>query len=639
MKELRLSTISTPKISCSVYVYFALKDAARTWFENREPILTTRDLFHNGFLQTVTSVLPKERAGAVLEARVQLSNETIAIFVEEKARLFRHGDPDGPEEKNLPVVEEGGSHLPDLSLHPPKVSADARGRLKKETMNFAAPMVQRLRSSIDSMLAELDAQGIAEYFRSLTAETHLSGEIGGQHAAEYVAAELRRSGLHQVIEVPHRITHAYPDTSNANKLQLLEANGTVLHEATFIEKKETGKMSVVTGYLAFSPNGSVEADLVFVNYGRREDMDQLEGNGVVVKGRICLARFGGSHPVDKGRSCHERGGVGLLVFADPEDVAPLGPEKVYPKTAFVDGSALQRGSLYHYGDPETPGYPSVDKAVREEDTSNLSPIPALVIGYDDAAVFLESLGGKDLGWKGGLNATYKAGPLFPEGRKVSMSVSSKRVTRLVKSVLGVVKGSGETDRFVITGAHHDSWGYGAVEPSSATAALLELGRALGNLIKRGWSPRRTIVLASWAAGQMAFAGSSEWVEENIVLLDSGAVGYVSVDSCVSGPRFAVHASPTLRDVVYKAAKQVPKGSIKLMNAWEKAEGTKRPRIPLIHGVGDHAAFSFYAGIPSVEFTFRPKEVSEPPNSVRFLLSLPLRTVPRISKSTHARCEA
>ncbi|XP_054925231.1 N-acetylated-alpha-linked acidic dipeptidase 2-like [Dermacentor andersoni] len=188
-----------------------------------------------------------------------------------------------------------------------------------------------------------------------------------------------------------------------------------------------------------------------------------------------------------------------------------------------------------------------------------------------------------------------------------MSVNSKRVTRLVKSVLGVVKGSGETDRFVITGAHHDSWGYGAVEPSSATAALLELGRALGTLIKRGWSPRRTIVLASWAAGQMAFAGSSEWVEENIVLLDSGAVGYVSVDSCVSGPRFAVHASPTLRDVVYKAAKKVPKGDIKLMNAWEKAEGTQRPCIPLIHGVGDHAAFSFYAGIPSVEFTFRPKE--------------------------------
>ncbi|XP_037555076.2 aminopeptidase NAALADL1-like [Dermacentor silvarum] len=385
-------------------------------------------------------------------------------------------------------------------------------RLENKTMSFAAPGVQHLQSSIDNMLAALDAKGIAEHFRSLTAETHLSGELGGRHAAEYVAGALRRSGVHQVIEVPHRISHAYPDTSKPNKVQLLEADGTVLHEAKFKEKKKGGKMNVVTGYLAFSPNGSVEADMVFVNYGRRKDMDQLEGNGVVVKGRICLARFGGAHPVDKGRNCHKHGGVGLLVYADPEDVAPLGPSKVYPDTAFVDGSALQRGSLYHYGDPETPGYPSVDKAIREEDTSNLSPIPALVIGYDDAAAFLKSLGGEHLGWKGGLNATYKTGPLFPEGRKVEMSVSSNRVTRLVKSVLGIVKGSGEPDRFVITGAHHDSWGYGAIEPSSATAALLELGRALGTLIKRGWAPRRTIVLASWAAGQMAFAGSSEWVE-------------------------------------------------------------------------------------------------------------------------------
>ncbi|KAH6922910.1 hypothetical protein HPB50_020108 [Hyalomma asiaticum] len=393
-------------------------------------------------------------------------------------------------------------------------------------------------------------------------------------------------------------TVRYPDSSKPNKAVLLETDGTIRHEAVFKEKKQDGKMSVVAGYLAFSPNGTVKADMVFVNYGRRKDMDQVEGSGVEVKGRICLARFGGAHPVDKCRNCHERGGVGLLVFPDPEDVAPLGPTKVYPHTAFVDGSALQRGSLYHYGDPETPGYPSVGKAIRVEDTSNLSPIPALVIGYDDAAVFLKSLGGEQLGWKGGLNDSYKTGPLFPEGSSTSRTLE-----------LHYPSPRYDVDRFVITGAHHDSWGYGAIEPSSATAALLELGRAFGALLKRGWAPRRTIVLASWAAGQMAFAGSSEWVEENIVLLDSGAVGYVTVDSCVSGPRFEVHASPTLRDVVYKAAQQVPNGSVKLLSAWEKAEGKKKPRIPLIHGVGDHAAFSFYAGIPSIEFTFRPKEMN------------------------------
>ncbi|XP_037272792.2 aminopeptidase NAALADL1-like [Rhipicephalus microplus] len=505
------------------------------------------------------------------------------------------------------IVQDGGPDLPDSVLRSSHEPKKGRPTQEEEVITFWAPMIRHPHSSIDNILAMLEAKRISEHFRALTAETHLSGEVGSKHAEEYVAGALRRSGLHQVIEVPHRITHAYPDSSKPNTAQLLDPNGKVLHEAKFKENKKAGKMSVVAGYLAFSPNGTVKADMVFVNYGRRKDMDQLEDSDVEVKGRICLARFGGPHPVDKCRNCHERGGVGLLVFADPEDVAPLGPTKVYPDTAFVDGSALQRGSLYHYGDFETPGYPSVAKAIREEDTSNLSPIPALVIGYDDADVFLQSLGGKQLDWKGGLNNTYKTGPLFPEGRTIQMAVSSTRVTRVVKSVLGIIKGSGEPDRFVITGTHHDSWGYGAIEPSSATAALLELGRALGTLMKQGWAPRRTIVLASWAAGQMAFAGSSEWVEENIVLLDSGAIGYVSVDSCASGPRFAVHASPTLRDVVYMAAKQVPHGNIKLRSVWEKAEGKKKPRIPLIHGVGDHAAFTFYAGIPSIQFTFRPKE--------------------------------
>ncbi|XP_077497684.1 aminopeptidase NAALADL1-like [Amblyomma americanum] len=484
----------------------------------------------------------------------------------------------------------------------------AKPRAVMEQRKVNAPTTSpRSQDSVHMMLGATDVRRIKEHFGNLTAETHLSGEPGGKHAAEYVARVLRSCGLHKVVEVPHRITHSYPEPGKPNHVQLLESNGHVVHEATFMEKKKSSKSkSVVSGYLAFSPNGIVKANMIFVNYGRRKDMEQLEENGVSAKGRICLARLGGAHAVDKARNCHEYGGVGLLVFADPEDVAPQGPSKVYPNTGFVDGSALQRGSLYHYGDPETPAYPSVDKALREVDASNLSPIPALVIGYDDASVLLKSLGGEALGWKGGLSVPYKTGPLFPEGRLVKMSVFNKRVTRVVNSVLGIVKGSSEQDRFIITGAHHDSWGVGAAEPTSATAALLELGHALGTMLKKGWTPRRTIVLASWAAGEMAFAGASEWVEENIVLLDAGAVGYVNVDSCASGPRFAVHASPTLREVVYSAAAKVPSGNGTLLQAWEKAEKKQRPRIPYTHGVGDHAAFNFYAGIPSVDFTFRPE---------------------------------
>ncbi|KAL1466960.1 hypothetical protein MTO96_026340 [Rhipicephalus appendiculatus] len=314
------------------------------------------DAYRTKVLQVTLPRLLALMAAALVVAAAATA---FAIF---KVRRLEAGDGEAGA-----LVEEGGPYLPDPAVRPSHVPAKGRATHKEEAIAFWAPMVRHQRSSIDSMLATLDAKRISEHFRALTAETHLSGELGGKHAEEYVAASLRQSGL-QVIEVPHRITHAYPDSSKPNTAQLLEPDGTVRHEAKFKEKKETGKMSVVSGYLAFSPNGTVKADMVFVNYGRRKDMNQLEEKGVQVKGRICLARFGGAHPVDKCRNCHERGGVGLLVFADPEDVAPLGPTKVYPDTAFVDGSALQRGSLYHYGDPETPGYPSIDKALREEDT-------------------------------------------------------------------------------------------------------------------------------------------------------------------------------------------------------------------------------------------------------------------------------
>lgn len=460
-------------------------------------------------------------------------------------------------------------------------------------------------SSIKMMLAGTKVDAIKEHMRFLASKPHLSGtQRNEKDVVDYVASVFQKSGLDQVVKIPYSITHTYATDGKPNSVKLLEKDGKVVHEASLHPKKDK---NVVSGYLAFSPSGSIKADLVFVNYGRHQDMEKLKEMDVEVKGHICLARYGGAHPVTKAINCKRRGGVGLLVFADPQDVAPDGASTVYPAGVYVDGSALRRGALYHYGDPQTPAYPSVLKALRGNDTVGLPTIPALVIGYDDAAILMESLGGKDTDWKGSLNATYKTGPLVPEGRQVEITVNNKETPKEVYNVIGIIKGKQEQDRFSIAGSHHDSWGYGAQEPSSATAALLELSRVLGTMKKGGWRPRRTIVLASWAAGEMAFAGSSEWVEENLVLLHSGAVGYVNVDSCASGPRFSASASPILRNIIYKAAEQVKSGKKTILEKWQEDEGKKPPNVPLAHAVSDNAPFNFYAGIPSVDFTFRPNE--------------------------------
>ncbi|EEC16610.1 glutamate carboxypeptidase, putative, partial [Ixodes scapularis] len=238
------------------------------------------------------------------------------------------------------------------------------------------------------------------------------------------------------------------------------------------------------------------------------------------------------------RICEERGGIGAILFGDPMDMAPKGENFVFPKSLYVGGSAMQRGSLDFSQDSETPGYPSIRKrsSLRVADPPGLPKIPAQVIGYDDARVLLKLLGGPDWAVKGGFNFTYRTGPFASshKGEKVRLSVNNIIKRLVVHDVIGIIRGSVEPGQFSVTGNHHDAWGFGASDPSSATAALLEASRTLGAMVKRGWRPRRSIVVAFWAQEEVGRAGSREWVEENICLLTHGAVGYVNIDTCADG---------------------------------------------------------------------------------------------------------
>ncbi|CAN7983702.1 unnamed protein product, partial [Ixodes hexagonus] len=434
---------------------------------------------------------------------------------------------------------------------------------------------------------------------------HPSGsERDGVDIVNYLENSLRESGFDEVKKVPYLLVHPLTDPEHPNSVRLTDEDGTVLLEAKMTEDKIPGiDTDIGPAYLAFSARGTVEAELIFVNYGRYEDFDELEKEGVSVAGFICLMRYNKGFRGDKVRVCEERGGVGAILFGDPMDLAPKGEDFVFPNSEYVGGSAMQRGTLDVLQDSETPGYPSIPEAMRIMDPPGLPKIPAQVIGYDDARVLLELLGGTEWHVEGGFNFTYRTGPFAPshKGKKVRLSVNNIKKRLVVHDVIGVIRGSVEPGQFSVTGNHHDAWGFGASDPSSGTAALLEASRTLGAMVARGWRPRRSIVVAFWAQEEVGMAGSREWVEEHINLLTRSAVGYVNIDTCADGSLFVPQASPSLRNLFYKANEVMfvskPNTPFHFTNCFS--------HIDLPGSGSDNAVFNVFAGIPSVEVYFGP----------------------------------
>ncbi|KAL1435003.1 hypothetical protein MTO96_001555 [Rhipicephalus appendiculatus] len=463
------------------------------------------------------------------------------------------------------------------------------------------------------VLANVSRDYLRQTLRFLSEKPHQSGTKRSEETiADFIANEFRKHGLDTVEKVPYQVLYQYPDPNNPNKVQLVDAKGKVLEEAKLSEDPVPGDNmdGVVPGYLSYARPGTVEADVVYVGSGTYRDVDTLEANGIFVRGRICLARYGGGHRGGKVTVCQERGGVGTIIFLEPN--LPNAKE-FYPKSTIVDGSALERGALYTFADPETPGYPSVDGVYRNTNSSELPKIPALTVSYNFAKKVLDQMEGKVVNLSG---SALPAGPI-KDGRKLRLVVNSKWARPIVYDIIGTIRGRLEPDRYSITGAHHDAWVYGTIDPSSSTANILELSRLLGDHLKLGWRPRRTVVLAIWAAEEIAIAGSGEWVEEKLLRLNRGGVGYINVDNCVSGIMFFAYASPVLKNFLVDTTKLVPfNGTQTLYDYWYNYEheyerkhkgttGKTKLKVFLTHGGMDNSAFNFAAGIPSAIFTFRP----------------------------------
>ncbi|XP_077994025.1 N-acetylated-alpha-linked acidic dipeptidase 2-like [Glandiceps talaboti] len=476
----------------------------------------------------------------------------------------------------------------------------------------------------NDLVAEMKAPSIEKYLQRLTSTPHLAGTPADLINAEYVRDEWVSQGLDSANIYSYNVLLSYPDPDQDNTVQLLNENGDVNFTCSIKEKglrPEDDAENIVNPFNAYSGQGNITGDLVYVNYGRVEDFDKLEELGVNLTGKILIARYGKIFRGNKALSAEQNGAIGLIIYSDPADYAVGGvtDDEVYPNDWWLPGTGAQRGNLHvsdHKGDPLTPGYPANDYAYRTTvEDSPLPSIPVHPIGYGDAKMFLRELGDSVSlpdEWAGGISGIdYNIGPGFKESnRRVRMDIHTNNQRKNTYNVIGFIRGAVEPDRYILLGNHRDAWVFGAVDPSSGTAVMLELTKAFGKLVKGGWRPRRSIVFCSWGAEEYGLIGSSEWVEEFAKNLGARSVAYLNVDSATSGNFvLAVKSSPLLYQTIYRATKKVesPKDATKtLFDAWSERTSLNDDELPSIRNMGsgsDFAPFAYQLGIPAADMRY------------------------------------
>lgn len=463
------------------------------------------------------------------------------------------------------------------------------------------------------ILKDIEPNNIREYLKYLSAEPHISSTRRDVNLSEYIRDLWRQQGLDKVELIPYNVLLSYPDPNQPNQVLIVTDEDDVLYSARRQEAVLDDK-DVMQPFNAYSPKGIVTADPVYANFGKDEDFDYLEKLGIRVAGKICVIRYGKIYRGTKVSNAAKRGAVGVVLFLCPSHVSADGidEQNVYPHTWWMPGDAIQRGDIREEkGDPQTPGYPSIGGAYRIpiDQIDTFPKIPCQPIGYNDAIVILRQLNGSPAPVEWTMENGIQLGPGFKRDKeKLKLVVNNRLQQEACYNVIGSIEGIEEPDRYVLLGNHRDAWVYGAADPSSGTAQMLEVSRVLGSLRKEGWRPNRTIMFCSWGGEEFGLIGSTEWIEEHIHSLTARAVAYINVDICVAGDVFHPEACPMLEDVVAEASRMVPDPKQPqrcLYDVWKATFDDPRKQ-PQIHPLGpgtDHVPFYFYAGVSAINLSW------------------------------------
>ena len=478
---------------------------------------------------------------------------------------------------------------------------------------------QKLRDIPDPARAEAN-------LRHLTSEPHMAGTEASHRVALWLQEQYRSYGFDAEI-VSYSVWLPQPREVQL-QLSAPDSKSLASPEQPFEVDKETFDARVVAGFNAYSPSADVTAPIVYVNYGVPEDYRELDARGISVEGKIALARYGHSYRGIKTKLAEEHKAIGLIIYSDPQDDGYVAGDP-FPRGPWRPMSGIQRGSILYTqlypGDPLTPGVAATPDARRlaPADATNVSHIPTLPINAQDAAVILQNFAGPHVpkSWQGGLPFTYHFGPSEATAHiKLVMDYQQRPIYDVIARLRGT-----DDSQWVVMGNHHDAWVFGAADPGSGTATMLETARALGELARSGWKPRRTIVMCEWDGEEPGLIGSTEWVEANRAELQAKAVAYINTDVGVIGPNFNAAATPSLKELIRDATREVkdPQDSSArtVYDGWrerashptDKSSGTARPEpksetsgevsLSALGAGSDFCPFLDHAGIPSVDLGF------------------------------------
>jgi len=485
---------------------------------------------------------------------------------------------------------------------------------RPQRVEYERQLEQQLQSIPEPARAEAN-------LRHLTSEPHMAGTEASHRVAEWLRDQYQSFGFEAEV-----VTYnAWLPLPREVRLELTAPEKETLAspEQPFEEDPDTYNAKAVMGFNTYSPSGEVTAPVIYVNYGMPDDYRELESLGVSVEGKIALARYGQGFRGIKAKLAEEHKAVGLIIYSDPQDDGYTAGD-TFPKGPWRPMSGIQRGSILYTqiypGDPLTPGTQigSAPQHVAPDASVTLARIPTMPINAKDAAVILANLGGKRVprGWQGGLGLTYHLGP---GDARAHMKIEMDYAPRPIYDVIAKLRGSND-DEWVILGNHHDAWVFGAADPGSGTASLLETARSMGELVRSGWKPRRSILICEWDAEEPGLIGSTMWVEQNLGELQAKAVAYINTDVGVTGPNFSAAATPSLKEFVRDATRDVedPVSKHSVYDSWRghsvragedsgrrnsKTEALGEAPLGALGAGSDFSPFFDYAGIPSVDVGF------------------------------------
>ncbi len=471
-----------------------------------------------------------------------------------------------------------------------------------------------------------DPQRMRANMERLSARPHHVGSPYDKENAEWILAQYTQWGWDAHIE-EFQVLFPTP------KLRLLEMvaptkfTAKLEEPAVAVDPTSNQKDEQLPTYNAYSPDGDVTAPLVYVNYGLIADYEELARHGVSVKGAIVIARYGESWRGIKPKIAAEHGAIGCIIYSDPADDG-YRLQVPFPKGPMRPPEGAQRGSVLdaplYPGDPLTPGVGATKEAKRLklEDAQSIAKVPVLPISYADAEPLLAALEGPvaPANWRGALPITYRLGP---GPAKVHLKLAFNWDLKPVYDVIATMRGSEEPDLWVLRGNHHDAWVNGADDPVSGQVVLLEEARALGELAKQGWKPKRTVIYASWDGEEPMLLGSTEWVEEHAEELRQHAAVYINSDANERG-YLDVEGSHSLQSFMNGVAKDVedPESKVsvfKRQQAYRLLHGTPQQQaearigdqlsIGALGSGSDFSSFIDHVGIATVDLGFAGEDPS------------------------------